>query len=111
MRALVVLALLAGCADVAATVTPQPDDYVSVAEAYCKAHPELPCGHVYECDAAADNALGHIEICVAQQQSLTAAEAVYGACAPTPRHEGLCWWCCGAGCGGGCNAYSGCFCP
>lgn len=76
-------------------------------EAYCAAFPELPCGHVYLCDAPADNELGHIEICVNDEDPLADVEAIYGACTPTPRHAGLCWWRCDGK--PGCNSKSGCW--
>jgi hypothetical protein len=71
----------------------------------------IDCGHVYECAAPADNPLGHVEICVDDETAIEDVEAVYGDCAPTPRHEGLCSWCCGANCGRGANAYDGAWCP
>lgn len=110
MRSLILLIFIGACADPIGAVV-DPDDLVGTAEAYCAAHPELPCGHVFECDAEADNALGHVELCVLDTLPLESAEAVYGSCHPTPRHEGLCWYCCGAGCTAGCNAFNGCFCP
>lgn len=88
-----------------------PDDLSEIAEAYCAAHPELTCGHVYMCAQEADNALGHVEICKLDEHPLEWVEAIYGTCEPTPRHQGLCWWCCGEGCGAGGNAYNGTFCP
>lgn len=39
------------------------------------------------------------------------AELEFGTCAPTPRHQGLCIWCCGSDCGRGANAFNGTFCP
>lgn len=75
----------------------------------------IDCGHVYECAQVADNPLGHVEICVDDDgtQTVGDAEAVYGApCVPTPRHEGLCIWGCGADAPSrGANAYNGEFCP
>ena len=71
-----------------------PSDLAEIAEAYCAAHPELPCGHVYECPA-----LG--EVCVLDDSPLPQES-----CAPTKRHQGLCWWNCD---GRGCNAYQGCW--
>lgn len=74
----------------------------------------IDCGHVYMCEQAADNALGHIEICVDDDdhpEQLADVEAAYGACDLTPRHEGLCLYCCGADCGRGGNAYNGTWCP
>lgn len=109
----IVLVLLAACST--SDIAPQPQDLSSVAEQYCKDHPALPCGHVYECTGTtAMNQLGFEEVCVVQfgdYADLTLAEQMYGGCVPTPRHEGLCWWCCGPGCTSGCNAYNGCFCP
>jgi predicted small secreted protein len=71
----------------------------------------IDCGHVYLCEQAADNELGHVETCVDDDTDgqLEAAEHAYGACVPTPRHEGLCRYHCDGG--QGCNAYNGCFCP
>lgn len=112
MQALIILLalLLASCTEIVEVAT-EPDDFVGVAEAYCKAHPELPCGRVYTCATPADNELGQVEICVPQFLDVSAAEATYGACEPTARHIGLCWWCCGEGCTAGCNALTGCWCP
>lgn len=80
----------------------------------------IDCGHVYLCEAASDNPLGHVEICVDDDgddgaDRLDAVEAMYGACELTPRHQGLCRDCCakeqgGEGCDKGCNAYNGCAC-
>lgn len=72
------------------------------------------CGHVYMCEAEADNDLGHVEICINDDDDPTAlesAEAMYGMCEPTPRHQGLCKWCCDGDCGRGVNAYNGNWCP
>jgi hypothetical protein len=69
------------------------------------------CGHVYLCEQSADNALEHVEICVDDDDELAGAELLYGLCEPTPRHQGLCISCCGSDCGGGCNAFTGCYCP
>lgn len=69
----------------------------------------IDCGHVYECAALADNALGHVEICIDdddQPEDLDAAELEFGMCVPTPRHQGLCVWCPS---GVGCNAFNGCY--
>lgn len=73
----------------------------------------IDCGHVFMCAAVADNALGHVEICVNDDDTddLVAVEALYGACELTPRHQGLCLFCCGPDCGRGGNAYSGTYCP
>jgi hypothetical protein len=76
----------------------------------------IDCGHVYMCEEAADNALGHVEICINDDATdgtaqFDAAELEYGACEPTPRHQGLCKWCSGADCGRGCNAFNGCYRP
>lgn len=109
-KVILVLVLLAACTAVIDN-TVEPEDLSSVAETYCKAHPELPCGHVFVCDTPAENELGQVEICIPQFIDKSAAEAIYGACEPTPRHSGLCWFCCGEGCTAGCNALSGCFCP
>lgn len=68
----------------------------------------INCGLVYVCEASAGNDLGHVEICV-DDGDLEAAEAVYGSCEPTPRHQGLCYYHCDGG--RGCNAFNGCFCP
>jgi hypothetical protein len=72
----------------------------------------IDCGHVYMCAAVADNALGHVEICVNDDdapEQVAEVEAVYGACDLTPRHQGLCWYRCEEG--HGCNAFAGCWCP
>lgn len=106
----VILILLAGCTE-AIDATVDPEDLTDVAEAYCKANPHLPCGHVWLCETPAENELGQVEICVLNAMPIEVAEAVYGACQPTPRHVGLCWYCCGEGCTAGCNALTSCFCP
>lgn len=72
----------------------------------------IDCGHVYMCDAYADNELGHVELCVDDDdhpEQLEDVQALYGACIPTPRHEGLCVMKCHGE--SGCNALSGCYCP
>lgn len=84
----------------------EPDDLSDIAEAYCKAHPELTCGHVYVCPSEMPDDSGGAELCVLHDTPLPSPD-----CTPTPRHVGLCWWCCGEGCGAGCNAFSGCYCP
>ena len=75
----------------------------------------VDCGWVYMCEAEADNPLGHVELCINvddDPDALAAAEAVYGPCEPTPRHQGLCVWGCppdapGLPEGHGANAYNG----
>jgi hypothetical protein len=74
------------------------------------------CGHVYMCDTPADNELGLVEICINDDEDdgteqIESAEAMYGECEPTPRHQGLCRHCCGADCGRGGNAFNGTWCP
>jgi hypothetical protein len=72
------------------------------------------CGHVYVCDTPAENELGLVEICINDDdhpEDVESAEAMYGACEPTPRHQGLCWWQCGTGAHRGGNAFSGTWCP
>lgn len=69
----------------------------------CPVIPGLDCGHVFVC--------GAVEICVNDDDSddLAAAEDEFGACEPTPRHQGLCIWCPSDT---GCNAMHGCYgCP
>ncbi len=110
-KVILVLALVA-CDDV--VVVPDPGDLADIAEQYCADHPELPCGHVYACTTPADNELGRVEVCISRWQDVAEAEALYGPCELSP-HERfseshLCWWCCGEGCGRGCNSYSGCLC-
>jgi hypothetical protein len=64
----------------------------------------IDCGHVYVC--------GDVEICINDDdspQDFDAAEAKYGTCSPTERHEGICRWHCDKG--PGCNALDSCFCP
>lgn len=115
-KAAVLVALaLAGCqtckaagGEVAGTIaeyTICPADLESIIE----------CGHVFECYAApAETPSGFVEICIDDDdkpEQLDAIELAYGDCAPTPRHQGLCSYCCGADCGRGCNAFSGCWCP
>lgn len=74
----------------------------------------VDCGHVYLFPSSpADNPLDAVELCVDDDDSpedLDAAELVYGPSEPTPRHQGLCIFCCGPDCGRGGNAYSGTFC-
>ena len=114
MRGLLLVALVVGCTQVIETAV-EPDDFVDVAEAYCRAHPELPCGHVWQCEAASPTPEtgweGHVEVCVPNFIPIESVEAVHGACWPTTRHAGLCWWCCGPGCTAGCNAKTACYCP
>lgn len=79
----------------------------------CPVFPGLNCGHVFMCATPAENELGHVEICVDDdddsKDDLALAEATYGTCEPTPRHQGICIWCPEES---GCNAFSGCFnCP
>jgi predicted small secreted protein len=71
----------------------------------------IDCGHVYLCEQAAENALGHVEVCIDDDTDgqLELAERAYGACVPTPRHQGLCSYHCDGG--KGCNGFDGCFCP
>lgn len=74
----------------------------------------IDCGEVLMCEAVADNELGHVEICVdtdGHPEHLAQVEEAYGPCEPTPRHQGLCLYCCGADCGRGGNAFSGTWCP
>ena len=92
----------------------EPDDLVGIAEAYCDAHPEWPCGHVWLCTSPStnpDNQYGRMEVCLLDDISVSVLEDLYGPCEPTPRHVGLCWVCCGTGCGVGGNAYDGTYCP
>lgn len=113
------LLVFAGCATeiIKPSDVLTPDDLAGLAETYCKANPTWPCGHVYLFpNAPSMNDLGAMELCVLDESSvhmglLGDAESMYGASEPTPRHEGLCWWCCGGTCGPGCNAYDGCYCP
>lgn len=105
------LLALVACADVkmaAGTVGGTVAEYVA-----CPVIPGLDCGHVFVCATPWDNPLGLVELCIDDDNSaataLADAEAVYGACEPTPRHQGICIYCPS---GGGCNAYNGCFgCP
>jgi hypothetical protein len=74
----------------------------------------VDCGHVFMCAAPADNELGHVEICIDDDdhpEQVQDVEAVYGECILTPRHEGLCIMKCPPNTGAGCNAFSGCWCP
>lgn len=75
----------------------------------------IECGHVFQCTGtSADTPSGFVELCADDDdhpEQLNAIETLYGSCAPTPRHEGLCSYCCGPSCGNGCNAFSGCYCP
>lgn len=74
------------------------------------------CGQVYACfGTPRDNPLGVVEICIDyddQPEQLDEIEAKYGECEETPRHEGLCRYCCGEGCPArGSNAFNGMYCP
>lgn len=84
------LLLLCGCLDTAKSV----GGFVGGTVAEYTACPTdlVDCGHVYMCEAVADNALGRIEICIDDDEDglLESAEAMYGPCEPTPRHQGLC---------------------
>jgi hypothetical protein len=78
----------------------------------------VDCGMVFMCEQAADNPLGHVEICIDvddHPEWLADAEALYGDCEPTPRHQGLCVSTCSEPSplpdGKGANAYNGVFCP
>lgn len=69
----------------------------------------IDCGHVYECAAPADNDIGHVEICIDdddQPEQLDEIEAAFGHCELTPRHYGLCVYCPEER---GCNAFNGCW--
>lgn len=111
--------LISGCAT--EVVKQETPDLTDVAEAYCKANPDLNCGHVYACQTYADNPIGLIELCIPQEDpavnrpTLEQAEGEFGSCelSPSPRFSSshLCWWCCGPTCGRGCNSFSGCYCP
>lgn len=74
----------------------------------------IDCGHVFECyGTIAETPSGFVEVCIDDDDDpdqLDEIETLYGDCAPTPRHVGLCSYCCGPTCGRGCNAYSGCYC-
>lgn len=74
----------------------------------------INCGHVFQCTGTmVDTPSGFVEICIDdddQPEQLDSINSIYGDCSPTPRHEGLCSYCCGPSCGRGCNAFSGCFC-
>jgi hypothetical protein len=73
------------------------------------------CGHVFQCEGTeVDTPSDYVEICIDdddQPEQLDEIEAAFGDCSPTPRHVGLCRYCCGADCGRGGNAYSGTWCP
>jgi hypothetical protein len=71
----------------------------------------IDCGHVFQCEAAADTPSGQVEICVNDDdapEDLDAVEALYGSCDLTPRHQGLCLYQCPPA--HGCNAFLGCWC-
>lgn len=101
--------LLAACStDVDIPATPG----IELGEAYCDAW-HLPCGQVYQFTATAQNPIGHVELCVLEQD-LAAAEATWGASmlSTSPRFNdgNICILRCDGG--KGCNAYSGCWgCP
>lgn len=72
----------------------------------------IDCGHVVMCQQGADNDLGHVEVCIDDDDdpdALAKAEAQFGTCEPTPRHQGLCLFICPPDTGAGCNAFGGCF--
>ena len=75
----------------------------------------IECGHVFQCEGTVvDTPSGFVEICIDDDdhpEQLEQIEAAYGDCSPTPRHQGLCSYCCGPTCGRGCNGFSGCWCP
>ena len=76
----------------------------------------VDCGHVFMCEALADNPLGHVEICIDDDEEglFEQAEEMYGMCEPTPRHQGLCIDTCTEESplpgGKGANAFNGSFC-
>lgn len=123
-QASLIALVLAACAQTLEQAQPEPDDLAGAAETYCKLHPDLPCGKVYQFDTPADDPLGLIEMCVPQpytdpvtmapRPTLEEAETMFGASmlSTDPRFDraNLCWWCCGPGCTRGCNSYSGCWC-
>lgn len=121
MRALVLIAALAAC-----TTAKKVGGEIGghVAEWIACPFDFIDCGHVYMCEAFANNELGHVEICIDDDdhpEDVDAAELLFGPCDLTPRHEGLCVWGCppdapGLEPGRGCNAFGGpsvgaCFCP
>lgn len=109
--ALVIMVYCSGCVTEVVKNEVEPVDLTGIAEAFCEANPAWPCGHVYMCDTPAENELGLTEVCVLDDTPIAGVELTLGACMKTPRHQGLCWHCCGEGCSVGCNAYNGCFCP
>lgn len=74
----------------------------------------IDCGHVYVCVGVTNS----VEICINDDGDdgdvqLGAAEAMYGTCSLTKRHQGLCKYCCPTveePCGAGCNALQSCWC-
>jgi hypothetical protein len=72
---------------------------------------------VYECQCERDDVpsvlevcwdddAGELELAIATDDSLV----ISATCRPTSRHLGPCNYCCGDGCGRGCNAFNGCYC-
>lgn len=98
MRALVMLALVA-----CGTVRDAAGEAGGTAAEWLACPTDLvDCGQVFVC--------GGSEICVDDNdEALDAAELELGACEPTERHQGLCWWRCPSR--RGCNAFAGCYCP
>lgn len=112
---LVVLLALAGCGayDSARDGVKQAAGWVggTLAEYTICPLDVIDCGHVFECTGTrADTPSGFVELCLNdddEPEQLDEIEETYGMCSPTPRHQGLCSYCCGPNCGRGGNAYSG----
>ncbi len=102
----IVVTTCSGCStDVDIPATPG----IELGEAYCAAY-HAPCGHVYEFLATADNELGHVELCVLDED-LADAERAWGpsmlSTHPRFNDGNLCLLRCDGG--KGCNALSGCW--
>jgi hypothetical protein len=115
---LVCTGLVVGCAAVE-SIEPSGD-----ASACERAKPDnAECAVVYECARALwdpERGFRHVELCV-RDVDIDSAQDMNGTCWPSQDErfkpytlamvEPPCFWCCGAGCGLGCNAFDGCYCP
>jgi hypothetical protein len=106
--------LASGCAAVESV---EPTSDTSACE---RAKPDnAECATVYAFAEPADNELGHIELCV-REQDLRAAQLEHGIAWPSDSERfakyaaiGIdppCFWCCTGDCGRGANALNGTYC-
>jgi hypothetical protein len=101
--------LITGCIS---EVEPPTQAATFIGPELCAAY-GVTCAHVYEFAAISeDNPLGHVELCV-DEDDLDLAQAYYGRArlSTSPRFDkaNLCIYGCEPH--EGCNAYGGCFCP